>query len=157
MVTSLARKILIVEDQREKSQAIRECLAEADSRFDIVETDTIFIAGHLLSSGDAWSGIVLDLSFRRTQQSGSQLSRPYLAGLEILQQLNEMRLGYPVIVATQHDSFVSTKYGDFKSTEELIEVLRDAFPFNFRELIEVDLGGADWRLALTSAARRHFR
>jgi CheY-like chemotaxis protein len=157
MPTSSVRKVLVVEDQREKSQAIRECLSEADEQFEVVETDTIVIAGHLLSSGDAWSGIVLDLSFRRTQQVGSHLSRPYLAGLEILQQLNEMRLDYPVIVATQHDSFVSTKYGDFKSTEELIEVLQDAFPANFRELIEVDLGGSDWRTALTRAVRRHFR
>jgi CheY-like chemotaxis protein len=157
MSTSSVRKVLVVEDQREKSQAIRDCLAEADGQFEIVETDTVLIAAHLLSSGDAWSGIVLDLSFRRTQQAGSQLSRPYLAGLEILQQLNEMRMEYPVIVATQHDSFASTKYGDFKSTEELIGVLRDAFPLNFRELIEVDLGGSDWRVALTNAARRYFR
>lgn len=157
MATSSVKKILIVEDQREKSQAIRDCLIEADGEFDIVETDTIVIAGHLLSSGDAWLGIVLDLSFRRTQQTGSQLSRPYLAGLEILQQLNEMRLEYPVIVATQHDSFVSTKYGDFQSTEELIEVLRDAFPSNFRELIEVDLGGSEWRVTLIDSARRYFK
>jgi hypothetical protein len=157
MLTSSVRRVLVVEDQREKSQAIRECLAEADSLFEIVETDTIVIAGHLLSAGDAWSGIVLDLSFRRTQQASSQLSRPYLAGLEVLQQLNEMRFECPVVVATQHDSFVSTKYGDFKSTDELVEVLRDAFPFNFRELIEVDLGGSDWRIALINAARRHFR
>ena len=101
MSTLLIRKVLVVEDQREKSQAIRECLAEADDQLEIVETDTIVIAGHLLSSGDTWSGIVLDLSFRRTQQAGSHLSRPYLAGLEILQQLNEMRMDYPVIVATQ--------------------------------------------------------
>ncbi|MGJ4952457.1 hypothetical protein [Bradyrhizobium sp. HKCCYLS20291] len=156
MANSLKRKILIVEDQREKSQAIRDCLSEASDNFDPIGADTILVAGHMLFSGEAWSGIVLDLSFRRNQQTGSQHSRPHLAGLEILQQLNEMRLGYPVIVATQHDSFVSTKYGDFDSTESLKGILRDAFPSNFRELIEVDLGGTDWRAMLTKAARRHF-
>lgn len=156
MPTSSARKVLIVEDQREKSQVIRDCLLEADHDFDIVETDTIVIAGHLLTSGEPLTGIVLDLSFPRTQQTMNQQARPYLAGLEILQQLNEMRLEYPVIVATQHDSFFSTKYGDFESTEELIEVLQDAFPNNFKQLIEVDLGGTGWRTALIAAARRHF-
>jgi len=157
MAVSSPKRILIVEDQKEKSQAIRDCLSDSQLQYDITETDTIVIAGYLLSSKGPWSGIVLDLSFRRTQQAGSQHSRPYLAGLEILQQLNEMRMALPVIVATQHDSFVSTKYGDFASTEALVALLREAFPSNFRELVEVDLGGTSWRTALVEAAQRYFK
>ena len=151
------KRILIVEDQKEKSRGIKECLAEALPQHEVVETDTIVVAGQLISSGLEWSGIVLDLSFRRSQRVPSHLNRPILAGLEILQQLNEMRLKWPVIVATQHPSFYSTKYGDFESTDALRDMLTKAFPRNFRQLIEVDFGGTKWRTSLVEATKRHFQ
>ena len=157
MDASLAKRILIVEDQKEKSQAIRECLAEAVPKLKLEETNTIVIAGHLLATEYGWRGVVLDLSFSRTQQSGNQIARPFLAGLEILQQLNEMRSEVPVIVATQHSSFFSTRYGDFETIDQLRRMLVKAFPSNFKELIEVDLAGVKWRRALIKASRNHFQ
>src|SRR5690349_16667862 len=130
MANPPAKKILIIEDQKEKSQAIRECLIASPRRYDVVETDTIVIAGTLLSDRTPWSGIVLDLSFRRTHQTARQFNRPMLAGLEVLQQMNEMRLPWPVIIATQHSSFDSTRYGDFDSMDDLRGMLRRAFPRN---------------------------
>jgi CheY-like chemotaxis protein len=156
MEASSARKILLVEDSPEKAKAIRNCLAEVTPRFDITHTETILMAGQLLEH-DKWAGIVLDLAFHRSQQTGSVLNRPYLAGLEIMQQMNELRLLYPVIIATQHSSFINTKYGDFHTIEELFELLKKAFPHNFRELIKVDLGSSHWRALLINSAKRHFQ
>lgn len=149
-------RVLIVEDSRVKAQAIRECLARITPPFEIFETDTILIAGQLLEH-DKWCGIVLDLAFHRTQQTGGIFNRPYLAGVEILQQMNEMRLKCPVIIATQHSSFLNTKYGDFPTVDDLRKKLRQAFPQNFKELIQVDLGGDEWRTVLLTGARRYFR
>jgi CheY-like chemotaxis protein len=151
------KKILIVEDQKEKSQAIKECLADALPHHKLEVTDTILVAGQLIDSSGPWSGILLDLSFRRTQQIGSNQNRPFLAGLEILQQLNEMRVDWPVIVATQHSSFFSTRYGDFQSIDDLRSVLTEAFPLNYKGLIEVDLGGTAWRRLLIDATKRFFQ
>lgn len=150
------KKILIIEDQREKSAAIRECLADALPDHLIEQTDTILVAGQLISTGSPWAGIVLDLSFRRTQQVAGQANRPFLAGLEILQQLNEMRSDCPVVIATQHSSFFSTKYGDFESIDHLRRMLERAFPNNYRQLIEVDFSGRTWRRLLIDATRRSF-
>jgi CheY-like chemotaxis protein len=156
MVVSSAKKILIIEDSPEKAKAISKCLSEIKPRFELVHTETIIVAGQLLEH-DKWSGIVLDLAFHRNQQTGSVLNRPYLAGVEILQQMNELRLVCPVIIATQHSSFISTKYGDFHSLEDLCKVLRKVFPENFRELIEVDFGENEWRNQLVLSARKHFQ
>lgn len=156
MVASSARRILIIEDSLEKAKAIGKCLGEISPRFELVHTETIVVAGQLLDN-ESWSGIVLDLAFHRNQQTGSVLNRPYLAGVEILQQMNELRLVCPVVVATQHSSFFSTKYGDFNSLDELSKMLKEVFPDNFRELIEVDFGEAEWRVQLIEAARKHFQ
>jgi hypothetical protein len=156
MAASLTRKLLIIEDSPEKAKAIMKCLSELAPRFELVHTETIVVAGQLLEH-DKWAGIILDLAFHRSQQTGSVLNRPYLAGVEILQQMNELRLVCPVIIATQHTSFVSTKYGDFASLDELCSMLRRVFSENFRELIEIDLGETEWRGLLIEAARKHFQ
>ena len=155
MATSSENSVLIIEDSRAKATAIRECLSDVVEIDNIVETDTILIAGQLLEGGN-WSGIILDLAFHRSQQTGSILERPYLAGIEILQQMNELRVEFPVIIATQHASFLNTKYGDFHSVDALENMLSKAFPKNFRELIQVDLGSDEWRHNLISAVRRNF-
>jgi DNA-binding NtrC family response regulator len=157
MATSSLKKVLIIEDQKEKSQAIRECLTESPPRYQITETDTIVIAGHLLSDRSPWAGVILDLSFRRTHQAARQFNRPMLAGLEILQQMNEMRLPWPVIIATQHSSFDSTKYGDIDSMESLKDKLSKAFPRNYKTLVEVDLIKPEWRHTLIKAAHEFFK
>ncbi len=151
------KKVLIVEDQKAKSQALKECLAEALPSHQVEMTDTILVAGHLIGSGVSWSGILLDLSFRRTQQITGALNRPFLAGLEILQQLNEMRVDWPVIIATQHSSFFSTRYGDFQSIDDLRSMLTKAFPANYKDLIAVDLSGTEWRKALVNSVKRYFQ
>lgn len=151
----MSNEVLIVEDSKQKARAIRECLLNFSSDIAITETDTIAVAGQLIEQ-NSWDGIVLDLAFHRTQQNVDMLDRPYLAGLEILQQLNEMRLKVPVIVATQHDSFVNTKYGTFSSSSELSEVLANVFPRNFRGLVEVRLGETRWLNELGQLALEHF-
>ena len=157
MAISSLKRVLIIEDQKEKSQAIRNCLTEFLPQYEIFETDTIIIAGQLLSDRSPWAGIVLDLSFRRTHQSARQFNRPMLAGIEILQQMNEMRLPWPVIVATQHSSFDSTRYGDFDTMDQLRQMLSKAFLRNYKALIEVDLSNTEWRTALARAAKDHFK
>jgi CheY-like chemotaxis protein len=156
MAESSSKRILIVEDQKEKSQKIRECLTNTLPSHEIIETNTVLVAGQLISFGTEYAGIVLDLAFQRTHQVGSHLTRPFLAGLEIMQQLNEMRLNWPVIIATQHLSFSSAKYGDFESMDDLREMLTLAFPNNYKDLIEVNFERGEWRNKLAEATLRYF-
>lgn len=155
-MAALSQKhILIVEDSKTKAIAIRECVIQALGRCEPQTTDTIAIAGQLIEQ-QLWNGIVLDLAFHKTQQTADMVDRPYLAGIEILQQLNEMRISCPVVIATQHSSFVNTKYGDFDSADQLGDRLRRVFKRNYRGIVEVDLGETRWRDQLITLVREHF-
>ncbi|MCA0050643.1 hypothetical protein LB577_27445 [Mesorhizobium sp. B283B1A] len=156
MPSAVDKSVLLIEDSRAKARAIRECVKAAFPTAEIVETDTIAIAGQLLDRR-VYSGIVLDLAFNKSQQTVDLGDRPYLAGIEILQQLNEMRLPYPVIVATQHSSFQNTRYGSFESAANLATMLGTVFRRNFRALVEVDLGDTKWRENLQDLMLEHFR
>lgn len=121
----------------------------------VEHTQTLDVASKLIEQSP-WSGIVLDLAFHRSHQTADMLDRPYLAGVEILQQLHELRLLYPVIIATQHASFVNTKYGDFESSEALGRRLAKIFKKNYRGIIEVDLGENAWRQEIIDLMRISF-
>ena len=149
-------KLLIVEDDLIKSRALRDCLNVVGVReTNIVETDTILVASQLVES-TPFDGIVLDLAFHATQQSAQQIERQYLAGITVLQQLEYLRVSTPVIVATQHRSFDSSKYGNVKDIDEMTLRLRSAFPNNFKALVVVDLNKGDWRGEFLGAVRRFF-
>lgn len=148
--------VLIIEDQPVKATAIKECILEVFPGYEITTTDTIAIAGQLLENR-LWNGIILDLAFHKTQRNVDTFDRPYLAGVEILQQIKEMRLDFPVIVATQHSSFINTKYGTFENESELIEMLSLAFPRNFVGFVKVDLGETDWRKEINALMEEKFK
>ncbi|MGO7135769.1 hypothetical protein AB9E06_33585 [Rhizobium leguminosarum] len=147
---------LLIEDSPAKAAALTECVLQAFPKRTVERTQTIAVASKLIEQQE-WSGILLDLAFHRSNQTADLLDRPYLAGIEILQQLHELRLSYPVIIATQHASFANTKYGDFDSSQALGDRLRKVFKRNFRGLVEVDLGETDWRNEIIELMRTHFQ
>ena len=146
---------LLIEDSPAKAAALTECLQQAFPKRTVERTQTIAVASKLIEQQE-WSGIILDLAFHRSHQTADLLDRPYLAGVEILQQLHELRLHYPVIIATQHASFSNTKYGDFDSSIALGERLKKIFKRNFKGLVEVDLGETGWRNELIDLMKVHF-
>jgi DNA-binding NtrC family response regulator len=151
----MTKAILLIEDSEQKTRAIRGLVDDNFPEIELVTTDTIIVGGKLLADRP-WLGIILDLAFQRSQNVGGQLQRPYLAGIEILQQLKETRLPIPVVITTQHASFRNTLYGDFTTTDEVRSTFQKAFPRNLKEIIEVDWAKGDWLKELNQAIRRHF-
>jgi CheY-like chemotaxis protein len=154
--SSARRNVLIIEDDRNKSRALRECLVSAgipDSSIRL--TETIVVAAQLIDIED-FSGILLDLAFHASQESSQLASKRYLAGVNILRQLEEMRKSVPVIVATQHKSFESAEFPEIESVGDLRQQLSEAFEENFKGLVEVELGSNTWREELVALVRRWF-
>ena len=155
--SSKPTKVLIVEDDNAKAKALRECATAAGFKEeDVLVTDTIVVASQLIDS-ESFVGIILDLAFHSTQQSEHQAERTYLAGVSVLQQLEEMRIATPVIVATQHKSFESSQRERVQSVEDLAKVLQEAFDETLKEFVEVDLRNTRWKHQLIEGMRRWFR
>ncbi len=85
------------------------------------------------------------------------MDKPQLAGVKILQHLNQRRLDIPVIVATQHSSFTDTEFGDFSGAGELADLLARAFPRNFKGLLEIDITTDSWMSQFIKLIKRNFK
>jgi DNA-binding NtrC family response regulator len=157
MAQSLIKhKILIVEDDRSKAKALRECAVAAGVLEEAITlTETITVAAQLIDNQD-FNGIILDLAFHSSQESSQIVSKRYLAGINILQQLEEMQKTTPVIVATQHKSFESPKFEEIKTVDDLRRQLAESFDTTFKGLVEVDLRELGWRSELIMLIRRWF-
>ncbi len=146
-----------MEDDRSKAKALRECaIAAGVSEDAITMTETITVAAQLIDNHE-FGGIILDLAFHSSQESSQIASKRYLAGINILQQLEEMQKTTPVIVATQHKSFESPKFEEIKTVDDLRNQLAVAFETTFKGLVEVDLREGTWRGELVELMRRWFR
>ncbi|WP_224702709.1 hypothetical protein [Devosia aquimaris] len=150
------KRVLIVEDNIQKANAITFALKAAFGELAyILLVNTVSVAMVVLTA-ERWDGVVLDLSFQRASGMKEGIDRPQLAGVKVLQQLDEMRIGVPVLIATQHSSFVDTEFGDFHSVHEVATTLEEIFTDNLRGVVEVDLSSTEWQPVLTDLASRFF-
>lgn len=149
------KRLLIVEDNKHKAIAVQDAIISAFPDSEVVMAETVVIAMVLLNTQN-WDGVVLDLAFQQTRGAKQETDRPQLAGVKVMQQMNERRSSTPVIIATQHSSFVDTEFGDFASAKELGDLLSQAFPDNFVGLVEVDLSSIAWQRLLRNLALEAF-
>jgi CheY-like chemotaxis protein len=151
------KPILLIEDNKVKASLLGDAVMEAfqgTSRPKVAET--VSMGTHLLNTSE-WSGLVLDLAFQRARGIKESVDKPQLAGVKILQHLNQRRFDIPVIVATQHSSFTDTEFGDFSDASELAALLQQAFPRNFRGLLEIDITGDTWKRQFINLIKRNFK
>jgi CheY-like chemotaxis protein len=140
-------RILLVEDNPQKQAKIEDAL----SGFEILATRSIAGAYRLIS-GD-WDVVVLDMTFQVGQTRGHESTKEALAGIELLQFMASRAIPIPVVVATSHSSFSSAEIPGIDSVQKLHELLKSAFPENYRETVEVNIS-EEWKSTLRTAVVR---
>lgn len=142
----MTRSVLIVEDNVHKFDYMKGALAHIDDLV-IDHARSIRSAFRLIQRRD-WDIVLLDMTFEDAEGIQRDLRKEPLAGLDVLQFLDEKRSKTSVIVVTQHDSFIIDDE-DFEeeielSKEELDEDLRNAFPRNYVGLVSARMARHDW-------------
>lgn len=144
------RTAFIIEDNNLKCKEIERAL-KAPLALDIHSTPSIAQAYRALVNKE-WDLVVLDMTFQVSQGGGREIAKEALAGVEILQFMARRRILSPVIVATQHTSFVAPGLPAIDSIEGLHALLTRLFPLNYRDTIHVDLSEESWKARLRLAA-----
>jgi CheY-like chemotaxis protein len=132
-------RVLVVEDNATKQAEIESALSD----FDILSTRSISGAYRLIAG--SWDLIVLDMTFQVGQTRGHESVKEALAGIELLQYMAAQAINVPVVVATQHKSFTTPEMPDIDSIQKLDELLAEAFPENYRGIVEVDRFEESWK------------
>lgn len=145
----MIREIFIIEDNPIKKKEIENALP-SDIPRKVTWTTAISQAFRVLESR-SWDLIILDMTFQVSTGGGNEMAKEPLAGLEVLQYLKRRKIAVPVIVATQHSSFVSTDRTDIDTVDKLHALLARLFPSNYRETVRVDLSEDSWKLGLQAA------
>lgn len=142
--------VLIVEDNATKREEIERALVVPGLTFEVLPVSSIANAYRALDTR-TWDLIVLDMTFQVSQSVGNEISKEALAGVEILQFIARKRAKSPVIVATQHSSFVSPGLPGIDSIDKLHALLTKLFPRNYKRTVFVDLAGSQWRRQFQAA------
>ena len=151
------KPILLIEDNKGKASLLGDAVMEAFQNISRPKVaETVSMGTYLLNTSE-WGGLVLDLAFQRARGIKESVDKPQLAGVKILQHLNQRRLDIPVIVATQHSSFTDTEFGDFSGAGELADLLGRAFPRNFKGLLEIDITTDSWKSQFIKLIKRNFK
>jgi CheY-like chemotaxis protein len=146
-------RVLIVEDNETKQSQIRSLLtSNFESEVSIVSN--INAAYPSVSKTDL-DLIILDMTFQISHTDGSLDTRKVaLGGIELLQYMKAMEINVPVIVATQHDSFLQPGGLEITSVAELDEVLSSAFPGIYVGVVKVDLPSNNWQDDMVNTIRK---
>lgn len=135
--------VFIIEDNATKRLELERALP-APFEYDVVHTPSISQAYQILS-GKSWDLIILDMTFQVSFGAGNSIEKEALAGIEILQYMNRRMISSPVIVATQHSTFITPDYPAVNSISALDDVLRRLFYRNYRATVLVDLSEESWK------------
>jgi CheY-like chemotaxis protein len=146
------RQVLIIEDNPIKQNAIKGVI-EGAFKAKVLAAASISLAYPALSM-QVWDLIILDMTFQASGGAGREISKEALAGVEVLQYIQRTGIEAPVLVATQHTTFLSKEFPDINSVEKLHEILRDGFPSAYRETVRIDLASDAWKAELCGAIRR---
>jgi CheY-like chemotaxis protein len=147
-------RILIVEDNLAKKDAIVAALPR-DLDCKPLYASSIAHAYRTIE-GSELDVIILDMTFLVSR--GTTLAVEPLAGVEVLQYLNRRRIAAQVIVATQHSSFsLGADVPNIESLAALHESLSNAFPRNYREVIQVNTEYDGWHSPLRRAVREAYK
>lgn len=146
------RKVLLIEDNPTKMRAIQTVITQSF----VAEVSTASSISFAYSTLPlrTWDLVILDMTFQASQGTGREISKEALAGIEVLQYVQRMGGGAPVIVATQHTTFASKEFPEVNSLRELDVILKDAFPEVYREIVLIDLASEKWKREIRRAIRR---
>lgn len=140
-------KILIVEDDQNKLQKIKE-FTQAILPEALISEARSYHSGLKAILADKYSLIALDMtmpSFDRTANEEGGRTRPY-AGRDILGQLQERDIAASVVVITQYDVFGDQ--GQQVTLEALTNGLKRMFPNHFKGAIFFESSSRKWQSEL---------
>ena len=149
------KHILIIEDNKLKEARMRNVLdSMTDFQFEYLVCPSIKVAYPALDRKDKhWNLVLLDMSFQVNQDLGKETKKKPLAGREVLQFMRAGQLKSPVIVVTQHSSFVDGATV-INSVDELDKKFGKYFPEIYRSTISIDLAVDSWHAVLISEVRK---
>lgn len=144
--------ILIVEDDRDKKDAIVAYLSELDAEFNVVTKESTSSGLQEIIFNDSIDFIILDMSmptFDMTEEDPTGGGPESFAGKEFLEQMLLRDIEIPVIVVSQLGSF--GKGSNKKSLPSLDLELKELFSSFYIGAIYYNSALDDWKLKLKEA------
>jgi len=140
------KHILIVEDQREKYELVKNVIQNNHNVF-ITWAESISAAYNIVGSNPKVDLILLDMAF--AAQSGLKNTNANgVAGLELLQHLRARLITTPVIVVTSYDSFTNGVGIHFPSVKALENYINKEFPKNYLGIVRTLHNTNSWHVQL---------
>ncbi|MCP4385551.1 MAG: response regulator [Hyphomicrobiales bacterium] len=119
----MTRKVLLIDDQRAKSEGIKRFFKEIYPSDDVKWTKNFRQAQNNLRHG-GYDLVILDMSFEVHGATSEDMRFNGLAGLHVLQFMWRSKIKVPTIICTSHVNYSDPDFGKIRGLDGLKKYVR---------------------------------